>query len=312
MPSETRNYLPKLQALKNIFGNAALLAELDLLTIPNRPFFATITQADNIDVKVAAKLAEMEVEDFVALNPAHNRPVIMADTPLVIPADKLDTFLNNLKARQSSNKPLSSWQSYTLRPGEKLEKVAQRFGMSVASLKSANGIKGRAAVRPGTTLLVAARDGGKTLDMAALPEQPNPPDPAARKAGSAGRSHSVRKGETLPMIARRYATSVAELKRANALRTDKIVAGTRLVVPAANQALSKNTPGKTDAAPVKQAKQDAQSPRITLYTIRLGDTLASIAKQFKVATADLMRWNRISPNALIPGRTLTIQLAQNP
>lgn len=50
MPNETRNYVPKLQALKNIFNSPALLAELDLPSIPNRPYFGTITKASHIDV----------------------------------------------------------------------------------------------------------------------------------------------------------------------------------------------------------------------------------------------------------------------
>ena len=318
MPGETKNYVPKLQALKNIFGNPKLVAELNLTNIPNRPYFGTVTKTANIDVKVAARLAGIPVQDFVALNPSHNRPVIQAETPLVIPADKLDTFMNNLETHEASNKPLSAWQSYTLRPGDKLEKIAPRFGMTVAHLKAVNGIKGRLKVSPGFTLLVAGKGGGEPLDMVALPEQPRLPD--ADPGPKAGRTHSVRRGETLPSIARRYGTTVAELKRINHLRSDRISAGTRLAVSPASKTLAKHetrpaavTAGKADTLPaVQQARQEKQAPRVTRYTIRLGDTLASIAKQFKVATNDLMRWNHVSPKTLQPGKTLTIQLAQNP
>ncbi|MEF8721256.1 MAG: lytic transglycosylase domain-containing protein [Candidatus Accumulibacter delftensis] len=86
MPEETRNYVPKLQALKNIFNNPNILADLDMLGVPMRPYFATVTNSGNIDVKLAAKLAEMPVQEFVALNPSHNRAVIKSETPMVIPA----------------------------------------------------------------------------------------------------------------------------------------------------------------------------------------------------------------------------------
>ena len=271
MPVETRNYVPKLQALKNIFSNPALVAELELLKIPNRPFFATVTQTANIDVTVAAKLAGMSLHDLVALNPAHNRPVIMSETPLIIPTDKVDTFLNNLKARENSKLPLCSWQTYTLRPGDKLEKIAQRFGMTLASLKTANGIKGRAKVHPGTILLVAGKNGGTSVDMATLAEQARPPE--------ADRAPAVRKGATLTVAARRGDISAGEKKA---------------------------------AAPRLAAGQGKKPPAITHYTVRRGDTLASIAKRFKVGADDLLRWNRLSPNALTPGKTLTIQLAKNP
>ncbi len=325
MPSETRNYVPKLQALKNIFRNSALLAELDLPKVPNRPFFATVITDSHIDVKVAAQLAEMPVQEFVALNPAHNRPVIKSETPLVIPAEKLETFVNNLEAHEEDNKPLSAWQTYTLRPGDKLEKIAPRFGMTVANLKAVNGIKGRIRLSPGLTLLVTGQENGKTPSMAALPEQPRLPETAPEPRGKTV-THSVRKGETLAEIARRYGTSVAELKRTNKLRSDTVAAGARLKVAMARPADTKVTIvdnkvagasaiKRTGTALAEQAsvrKPVAQLKETTRYTVRHGDTMYSIARQFKVAIADLLRWNRLSSTALKPGTTLTIRLAQNP
>jgi membrane-bound lytic murein transglycosylase D len=316
MPGETKNYVPKLQALKNIFNSPALLAEIGLDSVPNRAYFSTVTKSTNIDVKVAAKLAEMPVADFVALNPAHNRPVIKSDAPLVIPADKVDTFMSNLETHQNSDKPLSSWQSYTLRPGEKLEKVAPRFGMTVANLMAVNGIKGRIKVTPGMTLLVAGVDGGDSAniaDMAALPEQPRLPvaDPAP---AATGRTHLVRKGETLARIAKQYGVPVAELKRINRLSSDRVAPGTRLALSTPNKttlAKTETKTGKVNTPPIKQASKAKKPPKLTRYTIRRGDTLASIAKQFKVDKDDLLRWNRVSPTGLQPGKTLTIQLAQN-
>jgi membrane-bound lytic murein transglycosylase D len=317
MPNETKNYVPKLQALKNIFSSPSMLATIGLRVVPNRPYFSTIVQSSNIDVKVAAKLAEMPVAEFVALNPAHNRPVIKPDTPLVIPADKVDTFRSNLETHQSNDMPLSSWQSYTLRPGEKLEKVAPRFGMTVANLKAINGISGRIKVAPGLTLLVAGSDSaGDSADMAALPEQPRLPaaDPAP---ATSGRTHLVRKGETLAKIAKQNGVPLAELKRLNHLRNDRVAPGTRLTLSApgktAATAVAKAEPktSKTDPQLVKQAGKAKKSPKIAHYTIRKGDTLASIARHFKVDQNDLLRWNRVSPTNLQVGKTLTIQLEHN-
>ena len=340
MPNETRNYVPKLQALKNIFSNPALLAELNLQGIPNRAYFGTVTPTANIDVKVAAKLAEMPVQEFVALNPSHNRPVIKSDTPMVIPADKIDTFMDNLEAHEGSNKPLSSWQAYTMRPGDKLEKIAPRFGMTVANLKEANGIKGRLKVSPGVTLLVAGQQGADPVNVEPLPEQPRLP------AADPERSHTVRKGETLPQIAKRYGSTVAELKRINHLRNDKIAVGSHLTLAAASKNTSakpekaekadktaksekiakteksakpektaskveKTATTKAEKAGAKIAGKPTPKIKVAHYVIRNGDTLASIAKHFNVSKDDLLRWNRIAPNALTPGKTLTIQLAQN-
>ena len=101
MPNETRHYVPKLQALKNIFGNPTLVAQLGLPGIPNRPYFATLETPRPMDVKTAARLANMPVEEFQRLNPSHNRPIIKPDTALVIPADKVETFNENLQNTQA-------------------------------------------------------------------------------------------------------------------------------------------------------------------------------------------------------------------
>lgn len=164
MPNETRHYVPKLQALKNIFGDPALMARLNLPQISNRPYFATIETSQPMDVKMAARLANMPLDQFVALNPSHNRPIMQADTPVIIPADKLETFQSNLMANSA---PLSEWQTYTPRSGEKLDKIAPRFGIALSDLRRINGLHGKLKVS-NNTLLVPAGNGNSeltTLDM---------------------------------------------------------------------------------------------------------------------------------------------------
>jgi membrane-bound lytic murein transglycosylase D len=313
MPAETRNYVPKLQALKNIFSSRQLVAQLDLPPIPNRAYFATVTPSTNIDVKVAAKLAEMPVQEFVALNPAHNRPVIKSDTQLVIPAEKLEAFQSNLENHQEEDKPLSKWQTYTLSPGEKLEKVAPRFGITLADLKRVNGLNAKLKPAAGLTLLVPASEGVGTSDMAALPEQPRLPsaDPAPAPAG---KTLIVKKGESLAAVAKRGGISVAELKKINQLKSDRVAPGTRLALNAPAKATSAGPAASTKTvaqAGKPAAKPTAKTPRITRYTVKRGDTFQSIARQFKVEQKDLMRWNGATSTALRPGQQLTIQLAQN-
>jgi membrane-bound lytic murein transglycosylase D len=153
MPGETRHYVPKLQALKNIFSNPALMASLGLPEVMNRPYFATVQAPRPMDIKAAARLAGMPVDQFVALNPAHNRPVMKAETPVVIPADKLATFQDNLERHDA---PLTEWEVYTVRSGERIEQVAQRFGIPLPELLRANGLQGKVRLGAGSTLLVPA------------------------------------------------------------------------------------------------------------------------------------------------------------
>jgi membrane-bound lytic murein transglycosylase D len=151
MPNETRHYVPKLQALKNIFGNPALVAHLDLPMIPNEPYFATLETRRPMDVKTAARLANMSLEEFQRLNPSHNRPVIKAATPVVIPTDKLDAFRDNL---QNTQAPLSQWQAYTLTAPERLDRIAANFDTTASELARANGLSEKVRLGAGSTLLV--------------------------------------------------------------------------------------------------------------------------------------------------------------
>jgi membrane-bound lytic murein transglycosylase D len=157
MPNETRWYVPKLQALKNIVARPQLF-NVSLDPIPNKPYFQTIEIAAHIDVAIAARLAEMTIEEFLALNPAYNRPVILdkGDSRIVLPAEKVDVFMSNLEAH---DKPLTSWQAYTIGKGESLDSVAKKHGLTVARLRQVNGIGARMRIGPGHTLLVPSRGG---------------------------------------------------------------------------------------------------------------------------------------------------------
>ncbi|HMM55041.1 MAG TPA: transglycosylase SLT domain-containing protein [Candidatus Desulfobacillus sp.] len=181
MPAETRLYVPKLQALKNIISQPRLFG-IRLDPIPNKPYFQTVEVASHMDVAIAARLAEMTIEEFLALNPAYKRPVIpdAGGSAIVLPAEKVDVFMTNLEAH---NKPLTSWRAYTLKKGETLAAIARQHGMSLERLKQVNGISGRMRVGPGHTLLVpaGAEAGGADLLKVNLPVvRPEAPAPAAK------------------------------------------------------------------------------------------------------------------------------------
>lgn len=159
MPAETRNYLPKLQAVKNIVLDPARFG-LTLADIPNEPYFATVTTKRHIDVQLAAKFAEISDEEFRFLNPAHNKPVINANSAetIVLPKHKVATFLANL---EKHDRPLVSWQAYTVKAGERPEKIAAKHGITLAELRQINGITGRKKIATGQPLLVPAKAGAE-------------------------------------------------------------------------------------------------------------------------------------------------------
>ena len=222
MPAETRNYVPKLQALKNIIANPHAFG-VDLEPVPNTPYFVTVQKTQDIDVRLAAKLADIPLAEFLALNPGHNRPVIIANgTPgLVLPRDKAKIFLANL---QDHDEPLVSWQIYTLKRGDKLERIAAKHGISVARLKQDNGIGRYTKVGPGYQLLLPLK--GALIEP--LPVMYQPPAAAEARTTLRKLSYTVKQGDTLTKIAQHYKVSSDDLRRWNHI--GRLTAGQRLVI----------------------------------------------------------------------------------
>jgi membrane-bound lytic murein transglycosylase D len=220
MPDETRNYLPKLQALKNIVRDPEKFG-LDLTDIPDAPYFAVVKMDRKIDVKIAAELAEMPVDEFLYLNPQHNRPVIAgaAEYTILLPIDKAELFAAKL---QLAEQPLVSWQAYQMRNGETLALVAAKFGLEQEALRAVNGIGAKAKIPVGHTLLVPTQGpseaAGVTLSQAVFTTVPQ------------GRTfyYKVKHGDTLAGVAARYAVAPADLKRWNTIAQSGLATGQTL------------------------------------------------------------------------------------
>jgi len=203
MPAETRNYLPKLIAVKNIIADPARFG-ITLASVPNEPYFEVITVKRHIDVKLAAKFAGMPLDEFRFMNPAHNKAVIKAgdQETIVLPRDRVAMFNANLDKHEE---PLVSWQAHTLKAGEKPEKVAAKYGISVNELKRVNGIAGKNKFRAGLPLLVPVKDGA-TPNLPDLPATPVSLPKAYKTARSKNAKHAAKtsaKSKTKQAVAQR-------------------------------------------------------------------------------------------------------------
>ena len=173
MPAETRNYYPKLQAVKNIVALPARY-QIRLPEIENQPYFTSVRKTRDIDVKLAAELAEMPLEEFKALNPQFNRPVITGspDTQILLPHFNAERFTENLA---NWTRTLSSWTSLRISAArERIETIAARFKTTPQIIRDANAIPANMQPTAGSTLIVpktsieAAEIGAEIADTAVL------------------------------------------------------------------------------------------------------------------------------------------------
>ena len=241
LPEETKNYVPKLQAIKNIVSDPEKFG-LKLGAIPNRPYFARVTTPKQIDAKLAAQLAEISYDEFISLNPSYNRPVITSQggkTQLLLPVWAAERFADNLA---NYDKPLTSWQTYNAKRGERMDNIAQKFGINVSQLRDVNGLSTSKKLRNSQAMLVPAVYNGKPLSNpneiqsdsinAAAMENNNTINQTDESEPTASRLvlHTVKNGETIQTLAHKYKVNTKSLMKINHLKSANVQVGQTLKI----------------------------------------------------------------------------------
>lgn len=252
MPTETRYYVPKLQAIKNIVARPEAFG-LSLAPIENHPYFLTVEIQRDIDVDLAVSLAGLERTEFMALNPQLNKPVILAAgvPQILLPYDNAKRFIRNLAQHEG---PLASWTAWVAPRTQSPAEIAREVGMSEAQLRAVNKIPPRMMVKAGSTLLVPRNErkhrhdvAGHIADNATLALAPVRP-PGKRIVIRANSKDSV------ASIARRYRVSATDVAAWNNVSpTSRFTRGQRVVVyaRAVQQTAAKKPVARTQAkAPV--------------------------------------------------------------
>ncbi|CDG82243.1 transglycosylase SLT domain-containing protein [Janthinobacterium agaricidamnosum] len=165
MPAETRNYVPKLQAVKNIIANPGQYG-IALQSVDNQPYFTAVDKTSDIDLTIAAQLAELSLDEFKALNPQFNRPVITGSekTKILLPQENAAKFTANLAQWGHA---LSTWTTHKITSArERIETLASRFGTTPDVLRQANNIPQRTSLKAGSTILVPKTSASLNVDIA--------------------------------------------------------------------------------------------------------------------------------------------------
>ena len=272
---------------------------MKLPEIPNHPYFVSVTTKRDIDVALAAKLADLPLDEFRALNPSFRKPVILgaAQPKILLPFDSAEVFQRRLKGY---DKPLSSWTTYTSASRERPEDVARKLGVDAAVIRSVNNIAPRMRLKAGSTLLVPRSDdidqdiSASVARNAVLALEPDIPD--TRKVMVRARKH-----DTLARVAQRSGVSVAQIKSWNRLRRNTLTSGQLLVlhVPV------KDALRVAAASEVPAATGDGEAPRTRLVRGKHGKMIRVVERRPAVSQAKTTKAARTKVAAKAPAKTVT-------
>jgi membrane-bound lytic murein transglycosylase D len=247
MPAETRQYVPKLQAIKNIVARPGEF-NLSLPRLENHPYFLSVPIERDIDVELAAKLSGLPLAEFRQLNPQFDKPVILAaGTPqLLLPYDNANQFVRRLESHRG---PQASWTAWVTTKTLKVADAAKAVGMDEHDLREVNRIPPRMLVKAGSTLLVP-RNGHHRSDVsehladhamiALAPEAP----PQRRIVFKAPKG-----GLTVAAVAKRYKVGAAQVAQWNRVANSaRFAAGDSVVVYVNQRPSAKAKRGSKPAA----------------------------------------------------------------
>lgn len=352
LPKETRNYVPIFTA---VVYSQTFAEEHNL--IQNQPFYPIESEViyinQNLSLKDFAKKINVCVEDLVELNPALKRGFIhysMRNYPLRIPADRMDYFLEN---RESilENKPLSVLKTESVRKasyietdkiyhkikkGESLSMIANRYGVTTVQLKTWNNLSNN-MIREGRSLVIKRKSVTEKQEISENSTVRNLKNSSEVQKNSNITHHTVKSGESLTLIAKKYGISVAQIKQWNNLTSEKIHPKTKLIVneiaakvaqkdqvkentflknatytpeskaeQAKTNLLEKNTSTKASESNLTATK--TQTVARKQHVVKQGDTLWGIANQYNVPINTLKQINKIQDNKLKIGQVLVLSL----
>ena len=265
MPAETRLYVPKLQAVKNIVANPQGF-QAELPVIGNHPYFQRVQLVRDIDVALAAKLADVKIDDFKALNPSANRPVIIASgTPeILLPWDNAVVFQRNFEGHAKGQ--FASWTAWTAPSTISVSEASKRVGMTESELRAANNIPPRMLIKAGSTLLVTRSSNNQSDVSSSVADNAQvslAPEIVLRRT-----TVKARKGETVASMAKRYGLSAANIAEWNqGMQAGAFKAGEQIVLFLPVKALQRSASAGQVGAKAKSSSVSKTTSKASVKTV---------------------------------------------
>ncbi|MDH5356601.1 MAG: LysM peptidoglycan-binding domain-containing protein, partial [Gammaproteobacteria bacterium] len=291
---ETKAYVPKLLALKELFGNPDAY-DLELLPMDREVGYEVVEIDGQIDLALAADLAGVSINELYQLNPAFNRWATAPKGPhrLLLPKDKSEQF--KLALAELPREKRINWVRHKIKNGETLSEISRKYRTTTNLIKSVNKIKGT-NIRAGKFLMVPTAT--RSLKTYTLSQNSRVSKIQNTQRSGNKQTHIVRQGQSLWSISRQYGVTTTALAKWNGMAPiDTLRVGQKLVI------WSKNPPAS------QQVSFDNVGPSQKLhtlrYTVRRGDSLSLIADRFNIRVADIKRWNTIG-KYLQPGQKIKL------
>ena len=219
---ETVNYVPKLIALKNIINDPQKFG-VSLPKMPNQAWFSVISLPGQIDLHDFASQANIELASLQHLNAGFRRWASSPDGPhrLLVPISHLEASSQALDTLKTA--PKINYQNHSIKRGDTLSSIAQRYDVSVSSLKNVNKLSG-SSIREGRNLLIPIAFKPEHGRMTRATTRAST-SPSIAQAGLLASTpvHRVVAGDTLWSIAKRYRVKVTELVSWNQISSQHIL-----------------------------------------------------------------------------------------
>jgi len=211
---------------------------------------------------------------------------------IYVPEDNKDYYASLDKSTKIEEKAnIESTLTYhRIRRGESLGLIAERYGVRVSQLKEWNHLRGNKIIA-GKKLKIYT--GGSKITRTNLVTT----NKVYKNSKANVYRYKVRKGDTIGEIAEQFGVSTRDIRRWNGLRSNKIIAGKTLKI-FTNDPYYTSKETNTSTTPTDK--------NVNYYKIKPCDTIGGIAELYHVKASDIRKWNGISGNKIIAGKTLKI------
>lgn len=323
LPRETRSYLPQYVAMAYVLTYADeynLVQDLPMYEIPSEDIFVS----QSVDLNKLADELNVCHDDLSLLNPSLRfgfAPNYVKNFRIKIPEARFnyylehqDEILSNIKYTGKGASISDGYYYHYVRSGESLGVIARKNRVSITNIKSWNNLRNN-TIYPGQKLKIYGNvysPGPSTVSSSSSSKKRTSATTTSTASKTSGASiyHTVRSGETLGTIAKRYRVYVSDIKRLNKIKGSTIYKGQKLLIKEGKYKAPEASSSSTSKTTSQPTTVSSSKDNLVYHTVRSGETLGGIAEQYNTSASNLRRWNGMSGSTIYKGQKLKVYSSQ--